>query len=95
MELAGSRTFGNATYVLSNRKAAQMTSKASACPSCGAEVTPGQEFCPECGAKLGEQPSPPQPTQTPPPLKQCPQCGAELEPGSMFCTECGYPVMAF
>lgn len=95
MEPDISRAFGNAPYAFSDRKTAQMMSEASACPSCGAEVTPGQAFCPECGVDLSAEPSPSQPTQTPLPLKQCPQCGAELEPGSMFCTECGYPVMAF
>jgi predicted nucleic acid-binding Zn ribbon protein len=73
-------------------EAAQDT-KASACPSCGSAVTPGQKFCPECGTKLGAAPPLPQAPQTPPPLKRCSQCGAELEPGLKFCTECGYPVM--
>jgi hypothetical protein len=33
----------------------------NACPSCGAEVLPGEAFCADCGASLAQPPIPPEP----------------------------------
>jgi rubrerythrin len=46
------------------------------CPSCGAEVAPGQKFCGECGTNVLAKP-------------RCPACNAEVAPGKKFCGECG------
>jgi predicted ATPase/class 3 adenylate cyclase len=49
------------------------------CPTCGAEVRPGQKFCAECGTALS---------------LACPSCGAAREPGQKFCAECGTALSA-
>ncbi|HEX8834909.1 MAG TPA: zinc ribbon domain-containing protein [Abditibacteriaceae bacterium] len=56
---------------------AKMQSAAAArnCPSCDAEVAPGQKFCGECGTSMVKP--------------QCPSCNADVAPGKKFCGECG------
>lgn len=52
-------------------------------PSCGAQVTPGQQFCTTCGTRLGKSA-----------FREIrcsnPVCGAVVAPGHLFCTQCGW-----
>ena len=52
----------------------------TACPKCGAELTPGAKFCGECGTAVAAAPKP-----------LCAGCGAELH-GAKFCPQCGQSV---
>ena len=44
------------------------------CPSCSADVPPGQKFCGECGGRV---------------VIACPSCEATSPAGQKFCGECG------
>jgi class 3 adenylate cyclase/tetratricopeptide (TPR) repeat protein len=47
------------------------------CPSCSADVPPGQKFCGECGGRV---------------VIACPSCEATSPAGQKFCGECGTPL---
>jgi uncharacterized OB-fold protein len=61
----------------------KLTSAAApvSCPSCSAEVAPGQKFCGECGTNVFAKP-------------KCSSCGADATPGQKFCGECGNKIAA-
>lgn len=65
----------------------------SACPSCGAALSPASDRCDLCGtsptADAARQPVPVTPAPHASALITCPTCGHENPAGARFCNECG------
>lgn len=53
------------------------------CPSCTADVLPGNGFCTQCGAPAA------QPKPAVEGASLCPACHERLQPGAKFCRNCG------
>ncbi len=72
------------------------------CPTCGAEVLPGEAFCANCGASLAEPPLPPEPVAEEevmpapaPPAEEespAPEPEEETPPAALTCPACGAEV---